>query len=194
MENETTNTSTPAATVEPAPARKSYEIARERFAASLPADLQYMAVFVPFSRSRNAAEKQPSLNWSVTLTVRGRSITTDYMQGVGHLPGYVQPRLACEAEGVRKACETGLYSPVGRFGLLKKIPAPGVVDVLSCLLLDAEVINYGSFEEWAGEFGYETDSRKAEETYRACVQHGLQLRAMLGDDLMRKLQEIGREL
>lgn len=51
--------------------------------------LTIRAEFVPFSRSRNAKEKTPSLNWSVTLVRDGRDIlTTDYSAGMGHCPSY----------------------------------------------------------------------------------------------------------
>jgi len=44
--------------------------------------------FVPFSQSRNKAEKQPSLNWIITLTKGSQSLTTDYGAGCGHCPSY----------------------------------------------------------------------------------------------------------
>jgi hypothetical protein len=45
---------------------------------------------------------------------------------------------------------------------------PTAEDVLDCLASDASGYeNAGSFEEWCGEYGYDTDSRKAEKTYKA---------------------------
>lgn len=44
---------------------------------------------------------------------------------------------------------------------------PSILDVVSSLLLDADVCGR-SFEEWASDFGYDTDSRQAEKIYRAC--------------------------
>ena len=47
------------------------------------------AAFVPFSQSRNKAEKSPSLNWRVTVKRDGHDVlTTDYMAGMAHCPGY----------------------------------------------------------------------------------------------------------
>lgn len=47
------------------------------------------SVFVPFSQSRYKAEKNPCLNWKVTLCVNAREIfTTDYMAGSAHCPAY----------------------------------------------------------------------------------------------------------
>lgn len=51
-------------------------------------------VFVPFSQSRNRAEKTPNLNWVVTVKRNGRDVlTTDYSAGMGHCPGYKAGRV-----------------------------------------------------------------------------------------------------
>ena len=47
------------------------------------------SVFVPFSRSRNAGQETPNLNWLVTIKRDGREVlTTDYMAGQGHAQAY----------------------------------------------------------------------------------------------------------
>jgi len=144
-------------------------------------DLDYHAEFIPHSKSRNAAQ-EPSLNWRVTFT-RGRTLTADYMQGIGHLPGYSQRRTIHNVEYEKRCAESGLCAREFESQGLRKIPAPPLADVLQCLLMDAEAIDYGTFEEWADNFGYDSDSRAAERIYRACLETGLQLRAMLGDKM-----------
>jgi hypothetical protein len=57
---------------------------------------------------------------------------------------------------------------------------PTVSDVLSCLLSDSMAVDQ-AFEDWCGDLGYDTDSRKAESTYRACVRSGEALQRVLGD-------------
>lgn len=59
---------------------------------------------------------------------------------------------------------------------------PTASEVLGSLLLDASADDTDSFEEWAAEFGYDTDSRRAEKTYLACVETAKRLRHLLGDD------------
>lgn len=60
---------------------------------------------------------------------------------------------------------------------------PEAVDVLNCLVSDAQTIeNARSFEEWASELGFETDSRKAERSYKQCVAQTEKLERFLGDD------------
>ena len=59
---------------------------------------------------------------------------------------------------------------------------PGADDVLNCLTSDAASYeNARSFEEWAGDYGYDTDSRRAEQTYRQVEAQTAKLRKFLGD-------------
>lgn len=60
--------------------------------------------------------------------------------------------------------------------------------VLDCLASDsAGVENARSFEDWANEYGYDTDSRKAEKGFKVCERQAEKLKAFLGDDLYQKL-------
>ncbi len=162
------------------------------------------AVFVPFSQSRNKGEKSPSLNWRVTVKRNGRDVLTcDYSAGMGHCPSYNrkapaawdrplrmwQP-LACAFE-----CENGFaLSPFHTWAGLRADKArpilPDPLDVLYSLNSDRDALNYATFEDWAGTFGYDADSRSAELTYRACLEIGLKLRAAVGESGLVKLNEI----
>lgn len=60
---------------------------------------------------------------------------------------------------------------------------PTAENVLECLLSDAN--GYESardFEDFAAEYGYDTDSRKAERIYQQCGNIAKRLRKLLGDD------------
>ncbi len=66
--------------------------------------------------------------------------------------------------------------------------APEVTEVLDCLASDAAGIeNSQDFEGFCSEYGYDTDSRKAEKTYKACVHQTERLKRFLGDDLYDQL-------
>lgn len=66
--------------------------------------------------------------------------------------------------------------------------APTAEDVLSCVLDDAGGYeNADDFEDWADEYGYSTDSRKAEKDYEATRRQSMRLKAWLGDDLYQTL-------
>ena len=65
---------------------------------------------------------------------------------------------------------------------------PTLAEVLDCLASDASgVDNAQSFEDWASEYGYDTDSRKAERTYRICEEQAQKLKALLGQDAYNQL-------
>lgn len=161
-----------------------------------------LATFVPFSQSRNKDEKSPSLNWRITLQVRGRDVlTTDYMAGCAHCPAYSNAAMKKALgprdfnEALRIECEGGktIKRFAGGFHAFGPPILPNECDVMFSLLLDAQAIDYGGLEEWASDYGYDTDSRKGEATYRDCVEHGLKLRAALGDDALRAMQDIAAE-
>lgn len=61
---------------------------------------------------------------------------------------------------------------------------PDAEDVLRCLALDASGWENarGGFEDWCDEYGYDTDSRRAERTYNAVERQSKRLRQLLGDE------------
>jgi len=66
---------------------------------------------------------------------------------------------------------------------------PNAEDVLNCLASDSSSVENarGDFEEWASEYGYDTDSRKAEKLFRACKKQAESLKKFLGDELYESL-------
>jgi hypothetical protein len=65
---------------------------------------------------------------------------------------------------------------------------PTANEVLDCLASDAAgVESAGSFEDWCSEYGYDTDSRKAHKTFKACEHEATRLKNFLGDDLYDQL-------
>lgn len=61
---------------------------------------------------------------------------------------------------------------------------PTVREVMNCLFLDSMGYdsNAGRFEDWCSDYGYDTDSRKAERTFRAIERQSKALRRMCGED------------
>ncbi len=153
------------------------------------------AEFVPFSQSRNKGEKSPSLNWRVTIKRDGRDIrTTDYSAGCGHCPsskivveGGAYHRKNIKERNIAEECETGkagINCPNKGKALL-----PDLADVLYSLSMDSSVLDAGGFESWASDYEYDTDSRKAEDIYRACLDIALKLRSGLGETALQELCE-----
>jgi hypothetical protein len=178
---------------------QDYEIAREELSATIAAmDIDRKAQFIPFSQSRNAREKQASLNWKIDLVRKGSVILPgiDYMQGQAYCPAYKAQwsNKYDKARAIALECATGERAraggPNGAESSRKPIAPPSVVDVVQCLLMDSDVLNYRGFDDWAESLGYDTDSRKAEAIYRACLDTALQLRAIFGEPELSRLQEI----
>lgn len=141
--------------------------------------------FVPFSKSRSAKglelnkwKRYPfdkwKLNWDVTIFRNGKKLlTTDYSAGIAHAPAYkkaIGPITTIHnSEMLWAEVETG-HSVFGAFGFKgKPIPPPALLDVMSCLTLDAQS---GSmpFSEFCNLFGYDSDSRSARKTWKACAK------------------------
>jgi hypothetical protein len=170
-------------------------------------EITFSTTFVPFAASRNAGSSSPSLNYKVEMLYRGRSVVTfDYGQGCAHCPAYRREdwggpgrssarfAMAARDRATRAECETGIihapagnqagYAPTGR-----KIPPPKKEDILSCVLLDCTALHSASFEDWAADYGFDADSRKAEAIYTDSIAFALKIRAALGGELLSTLQE-----
>jgi hypothetical protein len=70
---------------------------------------------------------------------------------------------------------------------------PSIDSFVHCLIMDAEVLDYRSFEAWANEFGYSSDSIKAKAIYDDCLKQALILRNAFSDADLKKLQDAARE-
>jgi hypothetical protein len=174
--------------------------------------------FVPFSQSRHAKKdakiNDRSLNWRVSLcrmaVIDGgykpgserTLLTTDYSAGIAHCPCYKQRSgrnglSVDDAEAITKETERGYavrrnYNGNG-WSLSGQKILPDSIDVIHALLSGADVLNYSTFEDWASDFGYDVDSRKAETIYRKCLENALALRNGVGDDGLKKLQEAAQD-
>lgn len=58
---------------------------------------------------------------------------------------------------------------------------PSAKDVLECLLSDSCGADE-AFEDWCAELGYDSDSRKAERTYKAVQAQSVKTRNLLGSE------------
>ena len=71
---------------------------------------------------------------------------------------------------------------------------PTVADVLDCLAGDSESVRAYDFEEWCGELGYDTNSRKAERTFEVCRHQAQKLSRFLGNVSYNQLLEVVERL
>lgn len=118
--------------------------------------------------------------WTVTLTRHGETanaITFPYRMGVGHqqskcgkpMPGlHAGTRPHCHIR-----CENAGWQPT----------PPDLYAVLTSLKADDP--QGQTFADWCGNYGYDTDSRKAMDTYLACQESEQRSRKFFGADWQR---------
>lgn len=161
--------------------------------------IEIKQVFIPFSQSRSfkkdAKFSDYNLNWKVTLCVNGRDVmVTDYSAGIAHCKSYKQfsnkydDKKAIEAEcnGMKwQSFGSGHMSP----RMNKDMPKCNPLDVLHCLLMDADAIDY-TFADWCDNLGYDSDSMKAKGIYDDCLKNAILIRQSLGDKKMSELREL----
>lgn len=161
-------------------------------------ELSIDSVFIPKSLSRNKLAKELSLNWHSTLYKAGKKVIShDYMQGIGRHPSY-KPKITYElGQILKRSVESGrvsvYYANSDWYSNGKPLPKPKLEEFLSCLLSDAQVLDYPGFEMWATDLGYSTDSMQALATYQDCLQIALQLRYYLGQDTLTELQHLFKD-
>jgi hypothetical protein len=104
-----------------------------------------------------------------------------------HMSGDQLPRnFECTIEFVGRGYHEPLTVYFSQGSAHKK--SPTLAEVLDCLASDASgVDNARSFEDWASEYGYDLDSRKAERTYQICKKQAQDLKALLGQDAYNQL-------
>lgn len=170
--------------------------------------LELKSKFVPFSVSRHSEEEHKSLNWKVTLSNGKKEITLDYSKGVGHLPypqtvfnvNNYQKRMINEA--IDSAVETGIARKLVIVDKDVKFlpgnapfPNPTMQEVLYSLCSDSDVRHYLTYEQWAQDFGYDSDSRKGEKIYDACRKQTADFMSLVGSEAnLDKLREILYEM
>lgn len=143
----------------------------------------------PSGQVDDSGEKAwPNISYTVTLFHHSKKIlATDYKLGIGHvtIPKGVPPTFLLDEESMLHAMRRNPHASfkdkqlqadvAAKLAKLQKV-APNLADVLHSLLLDGEAFFNGeTFEDWASNFGYDPDSRKAEEIFKACDLIGRQL-------------------
>lgn len=66
-----------------------------------------------------------------------------------------------------------------RMGLAFQGQRPTKLQVLGCVVMDAQSVVWDDFEGWCGNFGYDSDSRRAEDMYWSCEKTLRQLSRLL---------------
>jgi len=131
--------------------------------------------------------------YKITLTRGKRSYSFNFGQSIMDSQ-YYKDSVHGRTYTLNGCCRTGNYSIIDidkylkggqKLSLIKGVE-PNEYDVLACL----QKYDVGTFENFCSEFGYDTDSRTAEKTYKAVCDEYKQLCAIFSDDEIEQLQEI----
>lgn len=68
--------------------------------------------------------------------------------------------------------------------------APNIADVLRSLHSDSRMTEGQTFESWAQDLGFDTDSRRAETMFRECVKLNSEMRSMFTSEELDNLDEL----
>lgn len=164
--------------------RPDYQIAKEQLEAAFKAT--GLTAAIESGHAAIDAENWPHVAFTVRFVRNGETVgSLPWKMGVGlidwdkvKLPSYdsdsglvdyMRKRANLKPEASRKIA--------GRFiGEFAKKVSPA--EVLATAARDGEALEM-SFEDWASEYGYDTDSRKAEKVYEGCKESGLAVRNIL---------------
>lgn len=132
-----------------------------------------------------------SLQYDWKVLIGGQEF--EYHTGLGHqkiTANIPQGLKVHDAETIKWAVCGKKYMTTSMNGTGKLyLKEPEIASVLYCILLDGEAIEY-TFPEWADMFGYDTDSRKAEQVYNACIEEGRKLRNIFSPADLDTLREM----
>lgn len=129
------------------------------------------------------------IKWACMFQTPRGEMSVPFTQGIGHLPDDVyRPTWSRgftngELDKINHALKTGYVGNSSR-----RLAPPSIYDVLSCLFSDADALE-STFEDWCGNFGYDSDSRKAESTFKACRETGLDLLRILGAEHFEAMRD-----
>lgn len=103
------------------------------------------------------------------------------VRSVPRNPGMVDMPIGSSHWFVKMIRQGKPFSVTFSMGPAHKGRLPTTEEVLECVLDDASGAEE-SFENWCADLGFDSDSRRAERLYKACVAQTSRLRAWLGDD------------
>ena len=121
-------------------------------------------------------------HWAVCIKHNGYAIQTEYHMGAAHRH---------YARGGKFVLPYGRMSNYQQDQLKRSKPnKPEVLDVLNCLVADAQCVEYSDFADFCAELGYDEDSRKAHSIYQACCDIRAKLNRMFNlDELCELFQD-----
>lgn len=131
--------------------------------------------------------KKPIAQFSYK-TGTGHRLSADTYQAKSKelLKSGVHLKAHAELSGLEK---TRFPIEINRGRIAAWVPAPVAAGVLYSILLDASALDTNP-EDWLSDLGYDADSIRANEIYRACCESGRKLRTTFTRSQLDELQEL----
>lgn len=102
-------------------------------------------------------------DWSITIIRKGESFSTEYHSAMVDRQWTRNKRKLTQKEFNDRSIDG-----VRDIKCLTEPITPTLADIMFCLIMDANCVRDGqSFEDFAADFGYDEDSRKAEKIFDA---------------------------
>lgn len=135
-------------------------------------------------------DKHPMLKWNALFhPASGRpGEAFDYYTGSGCCPKPTPKELGdsnAASSTDRRKSYIECWAALAAIRRTRWTPDP--IEILWAIARDGDALE-STFEDWASELGYDTDSRKAERTYRACQENCLRLKKILSADQIQILR------
>jgi hypothetical protein len=157
------------------------------------------ATISPHGVRAMSKDESPMCAWIVTFTSTktGRSENFDYFTGYGCGPEWRESWLKTNYPTVANTPKHARYSIADKnlmcrishhFNLVRKWK-PDAIEILNAIARDGDALE-STFEDWADDFGYDADSRKAESIYRACQENALRLKKILSADKIESIKNL----
>ena len=142
----------------------------------------------------DAGQTWTSIRFDCTLARNGREVWSGpYHLGVGHLKNLATVERA-NGKLPRNAAPTRAQRIALTHQATVESLKPKLADALHSLLSDGAAYFDGlTFEEWASEYGHDTDSHKAEKTFRECDAIGRKLALAFKPDELEALRNAAAE-
>jgi hypothetical protein len=135
-----------------------------------------MKTSIQFCGKRSNPE-WPHFAWSVNIN----GMIFEYKTGIGH----ATPKSKRYGEGWNPKPKDKATLSIDN----EWVHIPTIDSVLECLFSDYDAGTY-SFNEFCGNFGYDSDSLKALDTYRACMEYADKLHKALGAEFQAERARI----
>jgi hypothetical protein len=123
----------------------------------------------------------PHFEWRVTLKRDGKVYTLPYKMGLGHIQTPCKKRIQKGGRYVDRPC-----THVRCEG--REVPIPPDLYTVFCSL-KSDATRGATFQEWCFDYGYDTDSRKAMDTYIACQESENECQKFFGAEWSRLLED-----